>query len=117
MNEITLHVQENSQKLEKQNEYFSRVFNGMKDMTELLHTSVDAVNTMGKAHDKQAMVIKDTVSINQDIAESIYNENEQFKSINDMVESNVDDITNMTEQVNVINKMLDEINQLLRTEA
>lgn len=117
VNEITLHVQENSQKLEMQNEYFRRVFKGMKDMTELLNTSVDAIDTMGEAHNKQALVIKDTVSINQDIAESIHNENEQFKSINDMVESNVNDITNMTEQVSSINKMVDEINQLLKTEA
>ena len=117
VNEITLHVQENSQKLEKQNEYFRHVFKGMRDMTELLHTSVDAVNTMGEAHNNQASVIRDTVSINQDIAESIRDENEQFKSINVMVESNVNDITDMTEQVNSINEMVDAINQLLKAEA
>lgn len=116
VNEITLHVQENSQKLQKQNEYFSHVFSGMKDMTELLHTSVDAVNTMGEAHNKQAEVIRNTVSINQDIAESIRNENEQFKFINAMVESNVKDITDMTVQANSINEMVDQINQLLNAE-
>ena len=47
-------------------------------MTQLLTVSVDAVNTMGDAHDKQADVIKNTVLINQDIAESIRNENQQF---------------------------------------
>ena len=113
VNEITLHVQENSQKLEKQNEYYSNVFQGMRDMNELLHTSVDAVNTMGEAHNKQAEVIKNTVSINQDIAESIRNENEQFRSINVMVESNVNDITDMTVQANSINEMVEQINQLL----
>ena len=113
VNEITLHVQENSQKLEKQNEYYSNVFQGMRDMNELPHTSVDAVNTMGEAHNKQAEVIKNTVSINQDIAESIRNENEQFRSINVMVESNVNDITDMTVQANSINEMVEQINQLL----
>lgn len=114
--EITLHIQENSQKLEKQNEYFNHVFRGMQDMNDLLTMSADAVNTMGEAHNKQAEVIKNTVSINQDIAESIRNENEQFASINEMVESNVNDITGMTEQVNFINGMVDEINNLLKTE-
>ena len=85
----------------------------MRDMNELLHTSVDAVNTMGEAHNKQAEVIKNTVSINQDIAESIRNENEQFRSINVMVESNVNDITDMTVQANSINEMVEQINQLL----
>ena len=114
VNEITLHIQDNSQKLEEQNEYFNHVFHGIQDMTNLLHTSVEAINTMGNAHQKQAEVIKNTVSINIDIAESIRTENEQFVSINDMVESNVADITGMTEQVNSLNEMVDEINTLLK---
>lgn len=112
--EITLHVKENSQKLNKQSEYYNNVFKGMQDMTELLNVSVTAVNTMGDAHNKQSDVIKNTVSINQDIAESIRNENEQFVSINAMVETNVNDISEMTTQANSINGMVDEINNLLK---
>lgn len=114
VNEITLHIEDNSKKLEEQSEYFSHVFQGIREMTELLHVSVDAVNTMGDAHGKQAEVIKNTVAINRDIAESIHAENEQFVSINDMVERNVADITGMTEQVNSLNEMVDEINTLLK---
>lgn len=68
---------------------------------------------MGTAHDKQSDVIRNTVSINQDIAERIQNENQQFISINQMVESNVNDITGITEQIYSINGMVDEINNLL----
>ena len=114
--EITFHVEENSEKLEKQNEYFGNVFKSIQAMTDLLNVSVSAINTMGDAHNKQADVIKNTVVINEDIAESIRNENHQFISINEMVESNVNDITGMTEQINSINEMVDEINQLLKTE-
>ena len=117
VNEIALHVEENSQKLQKQNEYFNNVFKGMQDMTELLNISVDAVNTMGDAHNKQSAVIRNTVSINQDIAESIKNENLQFVSINGMVESNVNDISQMTEQVTSINGMVDEMNNLLKKDS
>ncbi|MFG6326439.1 MAG: hypothetical protein K1W00_06280 [Lachnospiraceae bacterium] len=116
VDEITMHVGENSRKLEKQNEYFTNVFAGIKDMTELLLVSADAVSTMGEAHGKQAMVIQNTVSINKEIAESIRNENTQFNSINDMVESNVNDISEMTAQINAINGMVDEINKLLKRE-
>lgn len=116
VNEITLHVEENSQKLEKQNEYFNNVFKSIQDMTEFLNTSVGFINTMGEAHNKQADVIRNTVSINKDIAENIHTENEQFVSINAMVESNVNDITEMTEQINLINGMVDEINGLLKNE-
>ncbi|MDD6070791.1 MAG: methyl-accepting chemotaxis protein [Clostridiales bacterium] len=114
--EIMLHIQENSEKLEQQNGYFNNVFRGIQDMTELLHLSVYTINTMGNAHDKQAEVIRNTVSINRDIAQSVRIENEQFVSINKMVESNVNDITEMTEQVNLINGMADEINSLLTVE-
>lgn len=117
VNEITLHVEENSEKLELQNKYFLNVFQGIKDMTELLYVSAEAINTMGEAHDKQASVIKNTVSINQNIAERIKNENQQLKSINGMVESNVNDITGMMEQINSINEMVDKINNLLRNES
>ncbi len=116
VNEIVSHVEENSQKLTTQNEYYKNVFKGMQDMTQLLNTSVEAVNTMGDAHSKQAAVIRNTVTINNDIAASIRDENQQFASINAMVESNVNDITSMTEQVNSINAMVEEINQILNKE-
>ena len=114
--EITLHVEENSQKLEEQNKYFNHVFKSIQDMTGFLNSSVESISTMGKAHDNQAEVIRNTVLINRDIAESIQTENDQFVSINAMVESNVKDITEMTEQINLINGMVDEINTLLKAE-
>ena len=71
---------------------------------------------MGEAHDKQAMVIQKTVSINKEIAENIRNENTQFHSIHDMVESNVSDISEIATQISAINEMADEINRLLKEE-
>lgn len=114
VNEISLHVEENSRKLMTQNEYFDNVFQGMQDMTMLLNISVEAVNTMGNAHNNQAEVIKSTVAINQHIAQSIRNENEQFVTINSMVENTVNDITQMTEQITSINGMVDEMNNMLK---
>ncbi len=114
--EINLQVEENSQKLCKQNEYFDNVFQGMQDMTDLLNISVSAVSTMGNAHSEQAEVIKKTVSINQDIAESIKNENEQFASINAMAESNANDTAEVAAQAGAINHMVDEMSRLLKRE-
>lgn len=79
-------IEENSSKLGTQNEYFADVFGSMRDMAELLKISVNAIQTMGEAHNKQAEVIQKTVSINQDIAERIKIENDQFVSINAMVD-------------------------------
>ena len=115
--EITTQVGENSSKLGTQNEYYTNVFKSIQDMTELLNASVNAINTMGQAHNKQAEVIRKTVSINQDIAESIRNENEQFNSINAMAESNANDTTEVTVQASAINNMVDEMNRLLEQEV
>lgn len=114
--EINAQVNENSSKLNTQNEYFADVFRSMQDMTELLNVSVDAINIMGEAHNKQADVIQKTVSINQDIAESIKNENEQFVSINEMAESNANDTAEVAMQANTINSIVEEMSQLLKFE-
>lgn len=114
--DITMQVEENAAKLGTQKEYFANVFKAMQDMTALLNVSVEAIDTMGDAHNKQSEVIKKTVSINQDIAESIRNENEQFNSINDMVESNANDTTEVATQASAINEMVDKMTQLLKQE-
>ena len=114
--EITMQVDENSEKLGRQNEYYENVFESMQGMTELLNVAVDAIGTMSDAHGKQAEVIKRTVSINQDIAESIRNENEQFNSINAMAESNASDTTEVATQAGVINEMVDRMTELLKRE-
>ena len=112
--EITAQVEENFSKMGTQNEYFSNVFQCMQDMTELLNASVMAIRTMGEAHNKQSDVIQNTVSINQDIAESIRNENEQFNSINAMAENNASDTTNVATQANAINNIVDRLTLLLK---
>lgn len=112
--EITMQVEENSSKLGTQNEYFANVFHSMKEMTGLLNDSVNAINTMGEVQGKQSDVIKKTVSINQEIAESIKNEVDQFDSINAMAESNANDIAEVAGQASVINEMVDEMSRLLK---
>lgn len=112
--DITAQVEENSTKMSTQNESFANVFQSMQDMTELLNASVSAISTMGEAHNKHSEVIQNTVSINQDIAESIRNENEQFNSINAMAGSNANDTTNVAMQASAINNIVDKMTALLR---
>ena len=112
--DITAQVEENSTKMSTQNEYFANVFQSMQDMTELLNVSVRAIGTMGEAHSNQSDVIKRTISINQDIAESIRNENEQFNSINTMAENNANNTTNVALQAGAINEVVDKIAVLLK---
>ncbi len=113
VSDMKKYVEENADKLEKQNEYFNEVFAGIRDMIDVLHTSIENINSMGEAHDQQSDVIKNTVEINEHIAECIKQENTEFCSINGMVENNTKDIVEMTEQVAVLNQMAEQINDLL----
>ena len=116
VSEMIKNVEDNSYKLAKQNEYFNNVFSGVREMIEILHISIDDINTMGETHTKQAEVIQNTVKINEDIADRIKQENVEFSNINEMVEGNAINIIQMTDQVKAINSMVDEIQKILNQE-
>lgn len=113
VHDITAQVCENSEKLETQNAYFTKVFAFMQDMTGLIGESGTAISAMGDAHGKQAEVIRKTVDINESIAESIRSENEQFHSIHTMASGNADNTAKLTAQAVTINGMVDNITELL----
>lgn len=117
VNEMTNHVEENAEKLTKQNEHFCNVFSGIQEMIDSLHRSMNDIDTMSDAHNKQADVIRNTVAISENIIESIQLENQKFSNINSMVESNTEDIMKISEQINIINSMAEEINDLLTEHA
>lgn len=114
--EITNQIEDNSNKLDTQNVYFEDVFKSIKDMTNLLNNSVEIVNTMGKAHSEQSEVIKDTVSINQEIVKGIKDQDEQFAYLNNMAGSNANDTVNVANQAMIINDIVEEIAELLKSE-
>ncbi len=111
--EMTNFVENNSQKLAIQNESFVKLFSGLHEMIALLHQSINDIKQMGIAHSKQAEVIHSTITISEDIANSIRQENEEFSNISKMVENDIIDIAQMIEQVTTINQMTDEIDKLL----
>lgn len=111
--DMTKYVEENSGKLVRQNEFFNNVFDGIREMVQMLHQSMEDINAMGKVYDKQMEVIQEMSAVGEDIAESIRRENQEFSNINDMADGNAGDMTNMTKQVERINDMADAINELL----
>ncbi len=107
-------VEKNSEKLKVQSQYFEKVFEGLREMIYILHQSINDIDTMNEAHNKQAEVIINTVMINEDIAKRIHMENQEFTNIAEMVERNVEDVAQMTSQVTELNRMVEEIDKLLK---
>ncbi|MBE5905436.1 MAG: hypothetical protein E7277_01405 [Lachnospiraceae bacterium] len=113
--EITTQVENNASKLDEQNEQFKKVFDDIRAMSGMLRDSVDTVTEMNTAIKRQADIIRQTVTINQDIAESIRNENEQFVAIRSMAENNAKNTEEVSVQARTINEMVDEISHLLNS--
>ena len=82
-------------------------------MTVMLNDAVSAITEMDTAHKKQSEIIKKTVDINQNIAESIRAENEQFVTIREMAESNAENTEKVAIQARTIGDMVEEISRLL----
>ncbi len=112
---ITGQIQESSEKLNTQNEYFSNMFQSMQDMASLLNESVSAIGTMGDTYAKQSEVIARTITINQEIAENFRSANEQFNSINAMAANNANDTQQVAAGVSEINEMVEEMTSLLES--
>lgn len=112
---MMLILEENTQKLTHQNDMFIKTFDGLKEMIVLLKHSIEDIATMNEVHKKQEKVIRYTVSISENIAESIQKENKEFGNISNMAETNTTDIIHMTEQVDMINEMIEKMNVLLNS--
>lgn len=113
VNEMTEFVANNAQKLSEQSQHFTNAFTSLKEMVDLIRHSINDIDVMNEVHGKQAQVISETVTINEDIARNIQMENEEFTNIASMVESNTTDIMNISDQIDRINKMVDEIDGIL----
>ena len=111
--EMTSYVQGNNQKLTLQSEYFSGVFNNMTEMNDLLKQAMTDIETMNEVQSRQLEVIKHTVDISEDIANSIHQENIEFTEISRMVETNAADSAHVAEQVGAITQMAEQIDMLL----
>lgn len=112
---MTMILEDNTQKLTNQNDMFIKTFEGLQEMIVLLKHSMDDIASMNEVHKKQEEVIRNTVSISENIAESIQKENGEFGNISNMAETNTTDIINMTEQVDTINDMIEKMNVLLNS--
>lgn len=85
-------------------------------MMDLLKKSVDAIRQADQIRNNQRDLILGNVSINEDIAQRIHVENEEFSNINHMVQGNRDEIAILSDQVENINSMIKELEDLLQIE-
>lgn len=111
--DVSKYMNENAEQLLKQNQVITETVKGIRTMMELLRKSVTAIGQAGNIREKQSAVIFETVKINEDIAEGIHQEHEEFSNITAMVQNNTEEILELSDQIEKINKMVQELEGLL----
>lgn len=114
-NEVSEFVGRNAEQMMTQNRVILDTVKGVRTMMDLLKKSVDVIEQAEEIREIQAQVILGTVTINEDIAERIHSENEEFSNIADMVQSSNDEIRILSEQVDNLNAMVEDLERLLET--
>lgn len=113
---VSEYMGRNVEQLLNQNKVIMETVKGVRTMMNLLKESVDAIEEAERIRGIQNSVIQGTVEINEDIAERIRSENEEFSNIASMVQSNASEIFALSEQVDTINSMVEELENLLDTD-
>lgn len=107
-------MNENTTQQLAQNKLIGETVEGIRSMMDLLKQSVEAIGQADTICMNQNNIISETVSINEDIAECILNENREFTNITNMVQGNTAEITEISKQVEVIDNMISDMQALLK---
>ena len=103
----------NAKQMMNQSKVLLETVQGIRSMMDLLKKSTDAISSVDALQKQQENVISITVAVNEDIAERIHSENEEFSNITQMVQSNTKEIETLTQQVDELNSMILELEALL----
>lgn len=107
------YMNENASKMRNQNVRMVETVDGIKSMLEMLKKSVQTISEVDKIQNSQNEVIEKTISVSEDIAERIDEENKEFVNIDEMVQGNTQEIFALSEQVDHINNMIRELEEIL----
>lgn len=115
-NNVSEYMSQNAEQLLNQNKVILETVGGVRTMMDLLKKSVEAIESAEKIRNVQNRVIQGTVEITEDIVTGIHSENEEFSNIASMVQSNSKEIVALSEQVDMINSMVEELEELMERE-
>lgn len=107
------HMTENTKQLDVQNKALADTVAEIKNMIALLTDSISTLNLVSSLQKQQDVIIGKTVSLNEELTESIDEENREFMNINVMVQGNAKENAVLMKQVDEINHMICELNKLM----
>lgn len=111
--EVVKFINDNSKQLIDQNALIVETVKGIQSIIGLLKEAEAAVNAADTMQEEQNRIIQKTVEINEDIAQRINQEYEEFANISGMVQNNAEEIGMLSEQIDTINSMIIELEKML----
>lgn len=111
--EATRSMNENSAKMQNQNARMLETIKGVRSMIELLKQSVNTISKVDSIQNSQSHVISQTIVVSEDIANRIDTENREFSNIGQMVQGNTQEVLKISDQIDQINEMIEELETLL----
>lgn len=106
-------MNENATQMQEQNTVLLSTVEGIRNMIQLLKTSAEAITAMHGLQVEQHQVIDMTVAVNEEIAESIEVQNQEFGNITKLVQSSMEDLNELVMQINNLDGMVKELDDLL----
>ena len=107
------HMKSNTQQLMAQNDALANTVSEIRQLIALITESISTINAVTTLQKNQNHIIDRTVSLNEEIARGIDDENREFDNINCMVQGNVEEINVLMQQVDDLNQMIEQLKSLL----
>lgn len=111
--EVAQNMEKNEAQLEEQNKVLVSTVNEIREMIDTLKDSVCAVMKVDSMQKEQNDIIQSTVSINENIADKIEDQNFDFADISDLAQGNVTHINSLVDQIDILNGMVGKLNSIL----
>lgn len=110
---VSSHMLENTKQLASQNKALTDTVAEIKNMITLLTESINTITSVGNLQKQQDVIVDRTVSLNEELARSIDEENNEFMNINQMVQGSAEEIAVLMNQVDELNDMIRELNGVM----
>ena len=111
--QVSRFMNENAEKMRNQNAMMLDTVESVRNMISVLKQSVEIMDLVQRLQNKQNEAIRKTISVSEEISNRIDEENIEFVNIDQMVQGNTKEIMGLSEQIERINKMVEELEKLL----
>lgn len=112
-NQVSIKMGDNTAQLIKQNQVLNDTVKSITEMIALINHSIESISEADQLQNTQLQDVKLVVAHNEEMAEMIHSENDEFTNINSMVQNSTADINELSGQVDALNGIVEKLESML----